>query len=188
MFVVGYDKIQQILDSRYYADREASLDQLFSLSSFLVAERGDHGAEDLGSLLDQEANRTYRQRITALTTLPVYHDPALSSTGVRTANARGAGRAVSAQSVPGPVQAFIETTGVYAAPVALPSGETIDRYEVRLKILEALFAEPESDFSPGEFRAAVSLATKETDTGRALRHLLAQDSVSLRAIRQCVGL
>ena len=89
VFAVGYDKIQQILDPRYYADREASLDQLFSLSRFLVAERGAHGAEDLGSLLDQEANRTYRQRITALTTLPAYHDPALSSTGVRAANAQG---------------------------------------------------------------------------------------------------
>ena len=90
--------------------------------------------------------------------------------------------------MPGPVQAFIETTGVYAAPVTLPSGETIDRYEVRLKILEALFAEPESDFSPGEFRAAVSLASNEPDSGQALRHLLAQDCVSLNAIRHRLGL
>ncbi len=188
VFAVGYDKIQQILDPRYYTDRAASLDQLFALSRFLVADRGAHGAEDLASLLDQEGNRTYQRRIMALTTLPANHDPALSSTGVRAANAQGAGRAVGAQSVPGPVQSFIETTGVYAAPVTLPSGETIDRYEMRLKILKALFAEPESEFSPGEFRASVLLATSETDSGRALRRLLAQDSVSLRAIRRCIGL
>ncbi len=188
VFAVGYDKIQQILDPRYYTDRAASLDQLFSLSRFLVAERGAHGAEDLASLLDQEGNRPYRQRIKALTTLPAYHDPALSSTGIRAANAQGAGRAVGEQSVPGPVQSFLETTGVYAAPVDLPSGETTDRYQLRLKILEALFAEPESEFSPGEFRAAVSLATNESDSGRAMRHLLAQDSISLRMIRQNLGL
>ena len=188
VFAVGYDKIQQILDPRYYADREASLDQLFSLSRFLVAERGAHGVEDLVSLLEQEGNRTYRQRIMALTTLPAYHDPALSSTGVRAANAQGAGRAMAEQSVPGPVQAFIETTGVYASPVTLSTRDTVDRYQVRLKILEALFAEPESDFSPGEFRAAISLASNESDSGQALRRLLAQDCVSLNAIRHRLGL
>src|SRR5881396_2303006 len=45
-FVVGMDKLLQILDPRYYQDREAALRQLFALTSLIVANRGD---------LDQES-------------------------------------------------------------------------------------------------------------------------------------
>ena len=179
VFVVGYDKIQQILDPRYYTDRKASLDRLFSLARFLVAERGTHGTQALDSLLDQKENHVYRERIAALTTLPAYHDPALSSTSVRTAYAQGSGSAAGATSVPGLVQDFIAATGVYTAPVMLPSGEKIDCYALRLRIGDALLAEPEGDFSAAEFQAAVALATSDSDSGRALRRLLAQDTVSL---------
>ena len=184
VFVVGFDKIQQILDPRYYVDREASLDRLFSLARFLVAERGAYGAQALDALLSEKANRAYCGRIAALTTLPVYHDPALSSTTVRTAYAQDSGNAADASSVPEPVQSFIAATGVYASPVVLPNGETIDRYGVRLRIRDALLAEPESEFSAAEFRAAVALATSESEAGRALRGLLAQDTAKLREIRE----
>ena len=89
VFVVGFDKIQQILDPRYYTDREASLNRLFSLARFLVAERDAHGSQALEALLSEPANRAYRGRIAELTTLPGDHDPALSSTSVRTAQAEG---------------------------------------------------------------------------------------------------
>jgi nicotinic acid mononucleotide adenylyltransferase len=38
-FIVGMDKLVQILDPRYYQDREAALRQLFALSSLIVANR-----------------------------------------------------------------------------------------------------------------------------------------------------
>ena len=83
-------------------------------------KRGTHGTQALDSLLDQKENRMYRERIAALTTLPAYHDPALSSTSVRTAYAQGSGSATGATSVPEFVQDFIAATGVYTAPVVLP--------------------------------------------------------------------
>ncbi len=187
VFVVGFDKIQQILDPRYYVDREASLDRLFSLARFLVAERGAYGAQALDALLSEKANRAYSGRIAPLTTLPVYHDPALSSTTVRTAYAQGSGNAADASSVPEPVQSFIAATGVYVSPVVLPNGETIDRYGVRLRIRDALLAEPESDFTAHEFQVVVDLATSGTETGIGLRRLLAEDVVSLRAIAKHIA-
>ena len=183
VFVVGFDKIQQILDPRYYADRRASLDRLFALSRFLVAERDAHGARELAALLAQPANRAYRDRIEELTTLPAYHDPALSSTGVRAAASAGGGHAVGAATVPEPVQTFIASTGLYAAPLPLQSGETVDRYGVRLRILAALAAEPGSNFTAHDFQAAVALATADSESGSAFRRLLAEDAVSLQEIR-----
>ena len=40
-FVVGFDKIVQIFDPRYYSDRDAALGRLFDLAAFFVAPRGD---------------------------------------------------------------------------------------------------------------------------------------------------
>ncbi len=184
VFVVGFDKIEQILDPRYYADREASLDRLFGIARFLVAKRGTYGAQALDDLLAQKANRPYRGRIAALTTLPAYHDPALSSTSVRAAYAQSAPRIAGGAEIPAPVWAFIEATGVYESPVALPSGETIDRYALRSRILNALLAEPESDFSAAESHAAVALAATDSEAGRELRRLLAHEGVTLREIHE----
>ena len=42
-FLVGFDKIVQIFDPRYYDDREAALGRLFGLASFAVAPRAGSG-------------------------------------------------------------------------------------------------------------------------------------------------
>lgn len=184
VFVVGFDKIQQILDPRYYTDRQSSLDRLFALSRFLVAERDAHGAQELAALLAQPANRAYRNRIEELTTLPAYHDPALSSTGVRAAYTEGQESPAGAATVPEAVQAFIASTGVYGAPMALQTGETVDRYGVRKRILAALAAEPEGDFTAHDFQAAVALAATDTKSGLGLRRLLNKQAGNLRDIRE----
>src|SRR5215467_6275920 len=38
-FLIGFDKIVQIFDPRYYRDRDQALHELFSLANFLVAPR-----------------------------------------------------------------------------------------------------------------------------------------------------
>jgi len=40
-FIVGFDKIVQIVDRRYYADRDAALHDLFAAADLLVAPRDD---------------------------------------------------------------------------------------------------------------------------------------------------
>ena len=51
IFLVGFDKIVQILDPRYYQDRDRELGQLFRLARFMVAPRGDNDRSDLDLLL-----------------------------------------------------------------------------------------------------------------------------------------
>jgi nicotinic acid mononucleotide adenylyltransferase len=183
VFAVGYDKIQQILDPRYYADREASLARLFSLGRFLVAERNGYGNAALGELLGNEENQPYRQRIAALTTLPADHDPALSSTSVRTAYVRASDLEAEATSVPRSVRAFLDETGVYAAPTVLSNGESIDRYALRQRLLEIFLAEQDTAFSAEEFHAAITLAKEESARGTDLRRNLVQRESDLQAIR-----
>src|SRR5579875_2356904 len=57
--IVGFDKIVQILDPRYYADRAAALGRLFGLARLLVAPRAGQGAEALAALLAQPDNQPY---------------------------------------------------------------------------------------------------------------------------------
>lgn len=62
--IVGYDKIVQILDHRYYLDRDAALDRLFRHARLLVAPRQDETEADLDALLQVAENRRYAGRIT----------------------------------------------------------------------------------------------------------------------------
>ena len=187
VFAVGFDKIQQILDPRYYGDREASLARLFSLSRFLVAERDTHGPAALADLLAAPANRSYRAHIAVLDTLPTFHDPRLSATGVRTAYAQADAAAPVDTEVPPVVADFIAATGVYAPPRTLPGGETVDRYAARLRLLAALFADPSAGFTANEFKAAVAVALSNAESGRRLRRALAQDIVTIPSVLACIG-
>ncbi|HEU4782917.1 MAG TPA: hypothetical protein VFS83_06230 [Ktedonobacterales bacterium] len=61
--IVGYDKIVQIFDPKYYADRDAALRALFSLARLLVAPREGEGAEALAALLAQPENRPFAKHV-----------------------------------------------------------------------------------------------------------------------------
>ena len=58
-FLVGFDKIVQILDPRYYQDRDRELGQLFRLARFMVAPRGDNDRSDLDLLLSSPPNQSF---------------------------------------------------------------------------------------------------------------------------------
>ncbi|MGH2352040.1 MAG: nicotinate-nicotinamide nucleotide adenylyltransferase [Chloroflexota bacterium] len=127
VFVVGFDKIVQIFDGRYYQDRDAALDELFATASFLVAPRDEHTAKDITDLLDRPENRRY-----ASGAAPLALDAALagvSSTAAREAMARG--EAVE-HLVPERVARFVAATGCYRAP----DGQ--GPYAARAAALEAL--------------------------------------------------
>ncbi len=127
-FVTGYDKIVQIFDPRYYADRDAALDLLFSRASFLVAPRAEATIVDLHALLARPENARYAARVTVLS-LPV-ELAGVSSSRVRTdVDGRYA-------DVPERVARFIRETGCYEDPVAAA-------YAARAQaLLEAAQAQP----------------------------------------------
>ncbi len=72
LMLVGFDKIVQIFDHRYYADRDAALRELFSLASLLVAPRADDGAEALAALLARPENRPFATQVRYLDVPPTY--------------------------------------------------------------------------------------------------------------------
>src|SRR5579885_808987 len=109
-FVVGFDKIVQVFDPRYYADRTAALDRLFALAGFLVAPRAGAGPEALRALLDRPENEPFRAGVRLLPLAPAYRDE--SATDARALLAAGK----DARPLLAPAAAaFVVATGCYAA-------------------------------------------------------------------------
>ena len=137
VFLVGFDKIVQIFDPRYYDDRDRALEQLFGLASFLVAPRGDDEAPALARLLDQPENRRFAGAVRPLDLPPGLRDVASST--VRGSLADGG---QPERTVPPEVTAFIDRTGLYADE---------ERYQRRRAILDealaAVTADPSTDLT-----------------------------------------
>ncbi|MGH2461693.1 MAG: hypothetical protein ACRDIY_22805 [Chloroflexota bacterium] len=147
--VVGYDKIVQIFDRRYYRDREAALGRLFARASFLVSSRAPASPGDLEAFLDQPENRDYRAKVVELGLAPRYQR--MSSTRVR----RGALEGQPSTDVPPVVQRFIEETGAYATPIEEASGRRRDRYGVRERLVDLAEGGQLPRMSEVEFQRAV---------------------------------
>jgi nicotinic acid mononucleotide adenylyltransferase len=137
VFLVGFDKIVQIFDPRYYDDRDAALEQLFALATFLVAPRGDDEAPALAALLDRPENRRFAGAVRPLDLPPALREVASSS--IRAGLAEGE---QTDQSVPPEVTAFIEATGPYVDE---------ERYARRRAVideaLEAVTSDPSTDLA-----------------------------------------
>jgi nicotinic acid mononucleotide adenylyltransferase len=108
VFLVGFDKIVQIFDRRYYDDRDAALEQLFALATFLVAPRGEDEAPALTALLARPENRRFADAVRPLDLPPALR--AVASSSVR-ADLAGGGQ--TDETVPPEVTAFVEATGLY---------------------------------------------------------------------------
>jgi nicotinic acid mononucleotide adenylyltransferase len=108
VFLVGFDKIVQIFDPRYYDDREVTLQRLFNVASIAVAPRGAAGRAELEELLRREENRAFAGGVSPLDIAAGLGDD--SSSLVRAALGRGEQVGVS---LPPESIAFIEATGCY---------------------------------------------------------------------------
>jgi nicotinic acid mononucleotide adenylyltransferase len=143
-FLMGFDKIEQILDPRYYEDRDVALQALFRQAELLVAPRGrgqgqaqslrGDGQGSLRELLDQPENRRFAHFIHAMPFNPLYKD--ISSTQIRQ-NARA-----HADNVPQEVRQFMRETRAYAPPVRRTDGSLVDVYAARVQALGQLLQGP----------------------------------------------
>jgi nicotinic acid mononucleotide adenylyltransferase len=142
--VVGFDKVVQIFDPRYYADRNAALDALFATADLLVAPRAGAGAEQVAALLGKRENRAYAHHVTPLDVPTAHRDD--SSTEVRALAAdpqahRDQPGDQLAQLVPPEALALI-ATGAYAAMDRTDHTDRADRYPLRQAWLSVLPALP----------------------------------------------
>lgn len=119
-FLIGYDKIVQILDPRYYKDRDAALWELFRLADVLVAPRGQDGPEALDALLAKPENQAFQAHIHSLLFDPAYR--AVSSTRIREQHDR------YSEDEPPEVRQFIRETHAYEPPRRQANGTVIDEY------------------------------------------------------------
>lgn len=103
-FLTGFDKIVQILDPRYYTDRDAALRELFALAHLLVAPRGGDGEGELVALLAQAENQPFAHAIHPLPLDERYRE--ISSSRIRLDDAF--------PDVPQPVRDFLRRTRPYA--------------------------------------------------------------------------
>ncbi len=129
-FLIGYDKIVQILDPHYYTDRDAALRDLFVLAELLVAPRANFGPQALAELLQQPGNQPFAQYIHPLPFSNAYLD--VSSTHIRQ------NPGAHMHDIPHEVQRFMRKTRAYAPPLHLADGTEVDYYGVRVKTLQAL--------------------------------------------------
>ena len=143
VFLVGYDKVVQVLDARYYADRDEALDRLCELASFLVAPRGPHDTAELTALLARPENRRYADAIRPIDLPGPVRDIASS-------RVREAAPEVRSRQIPLEAEVFAAETGAY--DIRDGSGGRVDRYRVRLALLDALEVTGSSS-GGGDFRS-----------------------------------
>jgi nicotinamide-nucleotide adenylyltransferase len=110
--IVGFDKILQIFDPRYYANRDASLQQLFSLATVLVAPRDGEGANELAAFLTRSENSLWADQVHPLDVPARFN--ALSSTRIRELAATEPDAMDLRSNVPPEALALIRETGAYA--------------------------------------------------------------------------
>ena len=151
LFLIGFDKIVQILDPRYYADRDAALERLFGLAGFLVAPRGSDGPAELEALLARPENRRFAGAVRPLDLPPELR--LVASSLVREAMVNGA---ILDHHLPLEARAFVRESGAYDP--APPAGAGVDRYRVRLDVLEALEASGRDTADGTDFRTLVARA------------------------------
>ena len=181
-FLVGSDKVAAIFDGKYYADRDDALDALFARARLIVAPRTDDG-ERAREVLERPENRAWAHRVSILPLHPAVSD--LSSTRVRGMLQAGAD---PTGLVPSAVGTFLADVGAFAAP----GGETepVDRYRVRVKLLDILWTAREWAERGADLRALVRLASRPGDEGRQLRRLLAAGGAraeDLEALQSSAG-
>jgi nicotinic acid mononucleotide adenylyltransferase len=173
--IVGYDKIVQIFDPHYYADREAALRRLFAAAALAVAPRGARHAADLADLLALPANRRYAPRVRLLPARPDVADS--SSTLARELAARVTTAAELASHAEPEGAALALATGAYGPPVALPTGEVIDRYALRQALITQLAAQP-GPHQADVLAELVERAGAPTSAGARLRAALRRDAAA----------
>jgi nicotinic acid mononucleotide adenylyltransferase len=110
VIVVGFDKIVQIFDERFYEDRDAALHELFRMARMLVAPRGPAGEEELRALLDQPSNRAFADRVQLMEAAQT----PLSSSQIRAIAASSTAPEDLATLAPPESCALIRETGAYA--------------------------------------------------------------------------
>jgi nicotinic acid mononucleotide adenylyltransferase len=129
LFLMGFDKIVQIFDPRYYADRDAALEALFNLAELLVVPRGSGGYAEIQELLKRPENKRFARYVQIHPFAQLYRD--VSATRVREGGLK------YEHDVPREVRHFMHDSHAYAPPTRLADGREVDYYGERVAYLRS---------------------------------------------------
>ncbi|MBI3964109.1 MAG: hypothetical protein HY329_00620, partial [Chloroflexi bacterium] len=166
--LVGFDKIVQILDSKYYDDRDTAVAQLCSLATLTVAPRGTAGRAELDELLARPENARFRTCVSTIDLPSQLRDLASSLS-----RAALQGGNITLPELPTAAQEFVRETGCYQPPVRLSCGDLVDPYALRVSVIEALGRRRLTMNQLPRVSAIVRRALVDDAPGRALRAALA---------------
>ncbi|HLJ82130.1 MAG TPA: hypothetical protein VKT52_11620 [Ktedonobacterales bacterium] len=171
--LVGFDKIVQIFDPRYYANRDSALRELFALALVLVAPRDDLGADALAELLARPENREFASFVQYIPVPPEHTRDSSSEARALAAGVRGTPLRLQQRNLRRllpPEGLALARTGAYASPVSLDGSAASDRYTLRERWLHALDMAHVSARSPlPPLSRLVARAARPTATGVRLR-------------------
>jgi nicotinate (nicotinamide) nucleotide adenylyltransferase len=108
IFIVGFDTILRVMDKRYYSNRDETLDMLFGLCEFLVANRDGKEENSFEEFFGRDENQRYRNKVSFIT-LPSRFS-FLSSSFIREKLRKG--KPIQ-DLLPVPVLRFIQKKGLY---------------------------------------------------------------------------
>lgn len=170
VFLTGYDKIAQVFDPKYYDNAEKAWNDLFEVTDFLVAQRGNAGTSVLHSLLRRPDIRRWARNVTPFK-VPDDVDRFLSSSMVRSSAVGGASLG---KSLPPESLAFIR----YWQPYVEGS-----RYLMRISIVEQLKRFPEIAADAPGLRSLVSTL----EASPSLREAFSVRDVTEETVRSLVA-
>jgi nicotinic acid mononucleotide adenylyltransferase len=158
VIVVGFDKIIQLFDPRYYEDRTAALDELFELADMAVVPRSGEGERELWALLHRPENEPYAPHVRSVDVPSAF--ATASSTAARALAALGdAGRPRLRTLLPPEGMALVQT-GAYAQAPA-PDADVYGWRERWMRTLAALSGDgvPRGQLPPLSTLVARTLAS-----------------------------
>lgn len=167
-FLVGMDKVAQILDPSYYENRDHALLALFIEAQLIAGSRGNFNEAELQKLLGREDNQNYADRVYFLS-MPARLKQ-LASSAIRSAIARGES---ADTELPQAVAKFITESGAYRSS-----------YEVRRRLMAELYFVRDWAQERIDFRRLVTLASENTESGRELRALLESPEASSTKLKE----
>ena len=177
--IIGFDKVVQIFDPRYYADREAALRALFGSARLLVAPRDDHGEESLRGLLSLPENQPYAPRVRYLDVPTTYAED--SSTEARRLAAEVAADPLASERLPkllAPEGYALAATGAYTGA---ESGDQ-DVYRWRSSWVQLIARhEPQPAAALPALHLLVESALRQDAVGDAVRETLHENSAGGQA-------
>jgi hypothetical protein len=170
--IVGFDKIVQIFDPRYYADRDAALHELSAEAELAVAPRAGADEDDLRALLARPENRQFAERV-RYCPLPPQHvyDSSTEARAVVTSDATGPAKLRQLRELLTP-EGLALTLGACPYAPERPPGETDlgDWYSARQELITALTDIPAGNLAHGPaLGRLVKLSADAGAGGAALR-------------------